>query len=167
MKGAPVKHRLARSIVSTMVVAGAAVLLYSQDRTVYEPSADDPRILAVLDTQKRAQAAAARADWKAVEEFFASDVVVNAPINRVVNLDDIMGRFRNAQIGAEPGAERRIEFVGVRGDSVVVMGEEIYTPAGNAPNAGKVVHRRFTDIWKQYGGRWKLAIRQATVTSVQ
>ena len=76
-------------------------------------------------------------------------------------------RFRTAQIGAESGAERRLEFVGVRGDSVVVMGEEVYTPGKNAPNAGKLVHRRFTDIWKQYGGRWKLAIRQATVTSVQ
>jgi hypothetical protein len=160
-------HWLARSVISTMVLAGAAAPSYAQDRTVYEPSANDPRILAVLETQKRAQAAAARADWKGVEELFAPDVVVHAPINRVVNLDNIMGRFRNAQIAAEPGAERRLEFVGVRGDSVVVMGEEVYTPAGNAPNAGKVVHRRFTDIWKQYGGLWKLAIRQATVTSVQ
>ena len=98
---------------------------------------------------------------------FIRHVLAAHPDDRVVNLDNIMGRFRNAQIGAEPGAERRIEFVGVRGDSVVVMGEEIYTPAGTAPNAGKVVHRPFTDIWKQYGGLWKLAIRQGTVTSVQ
>jgi len=152
--------------MAVIVLIGAANPS-SQDQTIYEPSANDPRIVAVLDTQKRAQAAAGRADWNAVEESFAPDVVVHSPINRVVNLENIMARFRTAQIGAEPGAERRLEFVGVRGDSVVVMGEELYTPSKNAPNAGKLVHRRFTDIWKQYGGRWKLAIRQATVTSVQ
>jgi hypothetical protein len=47
------------------------------------------------------------------------------------------------------------------------MGEEVHTPGKNAPNAGTLVHRRFTDIWKKYGGRWKLAIRQATVISIQ
>jgi ketosteroid isomerase-like protein len=160
-------RHLFRFVVAVMVLIGAANPSYSQDQTVYEPSANDPRIVAVLDTQKRAQAAAGRADWNAVEQSFAPDVVVHSPINRVVNLENIMGRFRAAQIGAEPGAERRLEFVGVRGDSVVVMGEEIYTPGKNAPNAGKLVHRRFTDIWKEYGGRWKLAIRQATVTSAQ
>jgi hypothetical protein len=42
---ARVKHRLARSIVSAMVVAGAAVPSYSQDHTVYEPSANDLIVL--------------------------------------------------------------------------------------------------------------------------
>jgi hypothetical protein len=54
----------------------------------------------------------------------------------------------------------------VRGDSVIVMGEEAFTPGPNAPNAGKKIRRRATDVWKQYGGVWKLAVRQATLTSV-
>jgi hypothetical protein len=32
------KRWLARSVISTMVVAGAAAPSYSQDQTVYEPS---------------------------------------------------------------------------------------------------------------------------------
>ena len=79
-----------------------------------------------------------------------------------------MARFRSGQISAAPGSvENRFEFVGVRGDSVVVMAEERFAPGANAPNAGKAIRRRSTDIWKQYGGVWKLAIRQATVTSVE
>ena len=153
-------------LFSAVVLVAAAVPSYSQE-TIYEPSADDPKIVAIADAQRLFQAAVMRGDWKAVEGSFAPDVVVHSPVNRVVDLDSVLQRMRSGQISAEPGAERHIEFVGVRGDSVVVMGEEVYTPGKNAPNAGKLVHRRFTDIWKQYGGRWKLAIRQATVTSVQ
>jgi ketosteroid isomerase-like protein len=158
----------ARNVLVATIVVVAAAPSSSPAQTVYEPSANDPRITAVLETQKRAEDAARRADWKAAEDFFAPDVVVNSPTNRVVALADVMARFRSGQIGAEPGSgERRVEFVGVRGDSVVVMGEETFRPGSNAPNAGKVVRRRFTDIWKQYSGLWKLAIRQATVTAVE
>jgi ketosteroid isomerase-like protein len=123
--------------------------------------------VAVLETQARFEAAAMRGDWTAVEQtFFAPDLLVHAPVNRVVNRDNVMARMRNGQIAYESGGHR-IEFIGVRGDTVVVMGEEIVRPVGNAPNPGKLVRRRFTDIWKQYDGLWKLAIRQATVTSVE
>jgi len=152
-------------VAMMMVLAGAPI--YSQGQTVYEPSANDPRIKAVLAASEQAAQAARRADWKAVEAAFAPDVIVNSPTNRVVALADIMARFRSGQIGAEPDSvETRLEFVGVRGDLVVVMGEETYRPGKNAPNAGKLVRRRFTQIWKQYDGVWKGVIRQATVTAV-
>jgi hypothetical protein len=47
------------------------------------------------------------------------------------------------------------------------MGEEIVHPIGNTSNAGKLVRRRFTDIWKNIDGVWKLTIRQATVTPAE
>jgi ketosteroid isomerase-like protein len=159
--------RLRNVFVATMMVIGAA-RAYSQGQTVYEPSANDPRIVAVLDAQKRFEAASMRGDWDAVEkEFFAPDLLVNAPINRVVNRDNVMARMRGGQIAYEPGAEHRVEFIGVRGDLVVVMGEESAKPTGNAPNAGKLIRRRFTDIWKNINGTWKLTIRHSTVTSVE
>jgi ketosteroid isomerase-like protein len=163
-------RQLLCSFVAIIVLIGAANTSYSQgqDQTIYEPSANDPRIRAVLEAIQRAVDAVQRADWTAVEASFAPDAVVNSPTNRVVALADIMARFRSGQIAAEPGsADTQAEFVGVRGDSVVVMGEETFRPGPNAPNAGKVIRRRTTNIWKQYGGHWKLAIRQATVTSVQ
>ena len=79
----------------------------------------------------------------------------------------MLARLRSGQISYEPDVEIKIDFAGVRADTVVIMGEEIVNPIGNAPNAGKTVRRRFTDIWKGVDGVWKLAVRQATVTSVQ
>ena len=150
-----------------MATVLTAVPSYSQAPTVYEPSARDPRIVAVIEAQKRLEDVSMRGDWKALEEtVFAPDLVVHAPINRVANRDNVMSRMRSGEIAYE-GGEHRVEFMGVRGDSVVAMGEEIVRPVGIAPNAGKVVRRRFTDIWKNYNGRWKLAVRHATVTSVE
>jgi ketosteroid isomerase-like protein len=155
------------------LLISVAVLFFTNGRsaeaqTVYDPSANDPRIRAVLDARRRAEEAASKQDWKTVESLFAPEVVVNSPTNRVVRLNDIMARFRNGQIAAEPGTNTsQIEFVGVIGDSVVVMGEESFIPGPNAPNAGTRIRRRATDVWRQYNGVWKLAIRQGTITSVE
>jgi hypothetical protein len=101
-----------------------------------------------------------------VEALTAPDVVVHAPINMVVTRENVLGRLRNGQISYD-NVERTIAFAGVRGDTVVLMGEEVVTPNRDAPNAGKVVHRRFTDIWAKAGDAWVLAVRHATNTSVE
>ena len=137
----------------------------AQARTVYEPSMNDPRILAALDTRKSLGAAILAGDFKTVEGIFAPDLVVHSPINMVVDRENVLARLRSGQISYEPDVEEKIEFAAVRGEAVVLMGEEIVHPIGKAPNVGKTVHRRFTDIWRNFGGVWKLAIRQATVTS--
>lgn len=134
--------------------------------TRYDPSAGDPRIIAVLEARRRIENAFARQDADALQSMAMPDVLVNAPINRVVTLDNITARFRAGQIHYE-SVDTRVEFAGVRGDLVVLMGEEIVKPTENTPNAGKTVRRRFTDIWKESGGAWKLAIRQGTAYSVE
>jgi hypothetical protein len=85
----------------------------------------------------------------------------------VVDRSNVLARIRGGQIRYEPNVERKIEFAGVRGDTVVIMGEEIVRPIANTPNAGKIVHRRFTDIWKDTNSVWRLAVRQATVISAE
>jgi ketosteroid isomerase-like protein len=167
MEDMRMRHDVARVAFVAMISLSAGGLACSRAQTVDEPSASDPRIKAVLDARQRAADATARGDWKTVEASFAPDVIVNSPTNRVVRLADIMARFRSGQIAAEPGGERRVEFIGVQGDSVVVMGEESGRPGPNAPNAGKQIRRRFTEVWKQYSGVWKLAVRQATITAVE
>ncbi len=79
----------------------------------------------------------------------------------------MIGRIRAGQISYEQDVVRNIEFAGVRGDVVVIMGEEIVHPNKASPYAGKTEYRRFTDVWKQTDGVWKLWIRQATVTKVE
>lgn len=153
----------ANALLLTLVLTGS--LAHSQNRTVYEASASDPRIVAALDGERRMERAGQPFDLAAMERVFAPDLVVHSPINMVVHRDNVLARMRGGQIAYEPNVERRIEFAGVRGDLVVIMGEEVVRPTGDAPNAGKVVRRRFTDIWKSIDGVWRLAIRQATVTS--
>ena len=129
-----------------------------------EPPETDMRVAAVLAAQKRLSDVMLAGDVPGIEGLMAPDLLVNAPINKVVSRDDVIGRIRLGQISYEPDYVRTIDFAGVRGDVVVLMGEEIVQPNKNTPYAGKTEHRRFTDVWKQFDGAWKLWIRQATVT---
>ncbi len=124
----------------------------------------DPRVTAALAAQKRLGAAMGAQDIPGIEALMAPDLLVNAPVNKVVNRDNVIGRIKAGQISYEPDGTRNIEFAGVRGDVVVIMGEEILHPNKNSPYAGKTEYRRFTDIWQQTDGVWKLWIRQATIT---
>jgi ketosteroid isomerase-like protein len=141
-----------------------AIMTSSAQTTVYEPSATDPRVAAALTVQKRLQDVMQAHDVPGIEALMAPDLLVNAPINKVANRENVIGRIKTGQIAYEPNVVRNIEFAGVRGDVVVIMGEEVVHPNKDAPYAGKTEHRRFTDVWKQMDGVWKLWIRQATVT---
>ena len=135
--------------------------------TVYDPSENDPRIVAALAAQKRLQEVMLGVDIPSVEQLMAPDLVVNAPINKVVDRANVLARLKSNQISYEPDVVRNIDFAGVRGDLVVIMGEEITHPNKDAPYVGKTVHRRFTDVWKPFGAVWKLWFRQATITKAE
>jgi hypothetical protein len=139
----------------------------SAPATVYEPSASDLRIVAALAARKRLQKMMRAVDIAGVETLMAPDILVNAPINKVVDRNNIIQRLKAAQISYEPDTAETIDFVGVRGDMVVIMGEEVLHPNKDAPYAGKTEYRRFTDAWKPFNGVWKLWIRQATITKVE
>jgi ketosteroid isomerase-like protein len=135
--------------------------------TAYEPSASDPRIIAALAARKRLGEVMHAVDIAAVEALMAPDIVVSAPINKVVDRKNIVARLRAQQISYEPEFTETLDFVGVRGDMVVIMGLEIVHPNKSAPYAGKAEYRRFTDVWKPFDGVWKLWIRQATIIKAE
>ena len=135
--------------------------------TIYEPSATDPRIVAALAARKRLGEVMRAIDIPGVEALMAPDILVNAPINRVVDRKNVIERLRTNQISYEAEASETIDFVGVRGDVVVIMGEEVLRPNKAAPYAGRTEYRRSTDVWKPFDGVWKLWIRQATITKVE
>jgi len=75
------------------------------------------------------------------------------PINKVVDLKNIIGRLKANQISYESPAEEVIDFVGVRGDMVVIMGEEILRPHKDAlcrENHTSSIHGRVEAV------RWRL-----------
>ena len=106
-------------------------------------------------------------DIAGIEALMAPDILVNAPINKVVDRKNIIGRLKANQISYETEALETIDFVGMRGDMVVIMGEEVVRPNKAAPYAGKTEYRRSTDVWKLFDGVWKLWIRQATITKIE
>jgi hypothetical protein len=92
----------------------------------------------------------------------APELVVNNPVNicapravvRQLNAD---GKISYSQY------ERLIEHASLRGDMVLLMGEETVVPKGKNPLAGQTVRRRFTELWRPEGEAWLLTARQATI----
>ena len=130
-------------------------------------AAKGPVAAEALAARGKLDEAFAAQDVDAVSALCAKDLVVNTPANRVARLDQVLGFFRAGRMNYE-SVHITIEALDARKDHVVIMGEEVVKPRDTAPNAGKTVSRRFTDVWRRESdGRWRLTIRQATITSVE
>jgi hypothetical protein len=105
-------------------------------------------------------------DLRAFGNSLAADVIVNSPLGTINRRDDTLAAFGRGFIRYS-SFDRRIEYAGKLGELVVIMGNEILAPKGDAPYAGKIVHRRFTDVWRNEQDAWRLALRQATVAKVE
>lgn len=122
----------------------------------------DPRIAAVLATVDRLDRAVVDDDHAAFAALMAGDLIVNNPQN-TLSANGATTQLNASGRISYTSYDRRIEFAGLRGDMVLLMGEEFCVPKAPNPMAGQIVHRRFTDLWKQENGRWLLTARQATI----
>ena len=129
-------------------------------------AADDPRVTAVVDAVRRLDAAILANDMDAFAAALAPEVVVNSPGNTVNHRAQVIERFAGDAI-RYASYDRRVEYAGLVGDAVVVMGEETVQPIASSRDAGKTVRRRFTDLWREEDGVWRLAARQATIIAVE
>jgi Domain of unknown function (DUF4440) len=98
-------------------------------------------------------------------KLFAPELVVNSPLNNVINLAILKKLIRAGKVDIS-SSEKKIEKVSFIRDMAVVMGSDIVKPQGAMDNAGKTVTRRYTDIWIYDGADWRLTIRQATIISI-
>lgn len=147
-------------VVGTFVGVGAM----TEDR-----SRDEAAVRA-LDDQERL--AALQRDVKALEQLWSEDFTVNAPNNRVVvGRQSVLDTFVHAGVINFSRFERETEFVKADGPFVIIMGLERLVPMSDAPEAGltagRMVTRRFTNIWKNENGTWRLFIRHANVISAR
>jgi ketosteroid isomerase-like protein len=101
-----------------------------------------------------------RGDFALVEELWADDFVVNNPFNTVS-----LGREGRVRMGVTTytSFERVAEVISLRGDVVFVMGHEVVVPKAPSADAGRTVHRRYTNVWIKTAQGWKLAARHANV----
>ena len=126
----------------------------------------DERAVRALDDQERI--AALKRDVPALERLWSDQFTVNAPNNQVViGKRAVLETFVASGIINFSSFERQVEFVRVDGDFAFIMGLETLRPRTDAPAAGLVagqpVQRRFTNIWKNEGGTWRLYARHANV----
>lgn len=144
---------------------GAAEMKFASEKVT--EAAKVPNAAEALAARLELDAAFEAQDAEAVAALCAEDLIVNTPANRIADKEAVIGFLKMGRISYED-SEEIIEAVDTRGDQVVLMGEEVVKPQDATDNAGKIVHRRFTDVWrKESDGKWRLTIRQATITSVE
>jgi ketosteroid isomerase-like protein len=97
------------------------------------------------------------ADVERLRTMWADDLAVNSPLNRIHSREQVLDLLERGIIRHE-SMEQTIERIARHGDTVVVMGQD----AVKNPGASAVIQRRFTDVWRDDGGTWKLIARQAT-----
>ena len=102
-----------------------------------------------------------RADAAALERFWAPGLLVTASNNKIRTRDEVLGYVKSGQLKLTK-LERHIEEVAVHGQVAIAMGRETIVPAGG-DNAGKTLSRRYTDVYQQDGGSWRLIARQQTL----
>lgn len=148
------------SVCFVLLCTFAGISAMAEDR-----SRDEVAVRA-LDDQERI--AALQRDVKALERLWSEEFTVNAPNNRVVmGRKSVLDTFVHAGIINFSTFERDIEFVKADGPFVIIMGLERLVPMSDAPEAGltagQMVTRRFTNIWKNENGTWRLFVRHANV----
>src|SRR2546421_4951903 len=101
-------------------------------------------------------------DESAMARVWSDDMVVTNPLNRFVTKQQVLGMVKSGFL-VITAYERRIEYVRVERDTVIVAGSEAVTWGGKMPNAGKAETLRLTAIWMKQRGRWQEVARHANV----
>ncbi|MEJ5964193.1 nuclear transport factor 2 family protein [Pedobacter immunditicola] len=102
-----------------------------------------------------------KGDAAGLDTLMDDDVAVNHPTNKIIKeKKELMQRIRQGVIRYTAFERYPEKFIFFK-DMVVVMGSEIVVPSTGAPNAGKNLQRRYTNVWMKLDGKWKLTVRHA------
>lgn len=127
--------------------------------------ADEPDHAALEQEIRRLDHAHAEAilhgDRAALDALMDDDVTVNHPTNRIVKEKAELLALIDKGVIRYDSFERTPEQLLFFDDMVVVMGGEVVVPAKGAPNEGRKLQRRYTNIWMKRDGRWRLTVRHA------
>jgi len=99
-------------------------------------------------------------DAATIDAILADDFLVNSPRYVVLDKTQLMGMVRSGVLNAA-SFNQSIEHIRRYGDIAVVMGADTISFAAPAPNAGRQINRRFTDIWRFQDGGWRFVARHA------
>jgi hypothetical protein len=109
-------------------------------------------------------------DAKAQSVFMHDNYIINGPSNRIMRKPVLLEMLAQGKMASDR-FERMIEGIAITGNVGVVMGRETVQPAAgselNALHGGKLLHRRFTNVFLHENGRWYFLARQATIVDVK
>jgi hypothetical protein len=100
------------------------------------------------------------------DKIWSPDMVINTPANVVGTVEGTKVVFRSGGLNYL-SFERNIEKITFNDNIAIVMGGEKIKPQGKQINAGKVVTRRFTNVWMYSNNSWSIIARQATIINVE
>jgi len=126
----------------------------------FSQTKDDTLIRKLEDAERQA---ILKSDTVQLSKLMSKKIVVQNPENAIVGFRQIMDRIRTGKINYST-FERRIDTVSFINGIAIVMGEETLIPKSDT-QPGKIVKRRFTNIWTKENGNWQLTTRQATIVS--
>ncbi len=150
------------------LVALAAGLV--QAEPIANRSGTTPAVVEALAANERLVAAARTSDAAVFEELLSEDLVVSDPGNKIRHRDDLLSLFASGEVEYR-SIETTIDYADELGDLVVIMGTETTilesAPKGSPWGPGATLHRRFTNVYRDEEGVWRLIIKQSTVFSVE
>jgi len=100
------------------------------------------------------------------DKIWSPEMVVNTPNNVVGTVEGTKAQLRSGGLNYL-SFDRNIEKITFNTNVAIVMGEEKIKPQGKQNNAGKVVTRRFTNVWMYSNNNWRIIARQATIIRVE
>lgn len=101
-------------------------------------------------------------DPDAMDRIWSEDFVVTNPLNKFVTKKQVLGMMQSGFL-VITAYDRRIEYLRVYGEMVIVAGGETVTWGGRMPNAGKSENLRFTAVWMKQRGGWQEIARHANI----
>ena len=102
-----------------------------------------------------------KGDTTTLLRLWSKDFVCNNPYGYIVTPKQIIGFIRQGMIDYSY-YNREVERITFTGDLAIVMGKEIVKPQNKTPGAGNTITMRYTHVWVNDGGVWKLIARQTS-----
>ncbi|HJS97700.1 MAG TPA: nuclear transport factor 2 family protein [Terriglobales bacterium] len=131
-----------------------------------KPAADSAATKEVRQLNAQEVAAMLRSDADAMARLWSDDLVVNNPLNRFVDKQQVLDLVKTGFL-AFTSYDRQIEYIRDYGNTVIVAGHETLVFSGKMPNAGKPQCLRFTAVWMKQHGRWQEVARHADIVPPQ
>lgn len=124
----------------------------------------EPEIRRLEDLERKAVMAT---DSNALfNKYWSPNMVINTPANVAGKVEGAKAQLRAGNLEYQ-SFERNIEMITFHDNVAVVMGEEKVRPQGKQLNAGKLVTRRFTNVWQFANGQWRIIARQASNVKIE